>query len=862
MSRSTLRLPSLTALTCTAAWLALPLTALAQAPEAPAEASPAPAADVSQPATAEPSVPAPESPPVATPAAVPDQLSSVPMPAEPLIDEAAFAADLNAELSQQIVSGASRTAETAEQAPVAATVIRAEDLRRYGIRTVAEALSFLSMGTFLLGGQITDNQTVGARGVVADGDSNNHFLVVVDGHPINQGVTDGAALGYGLGIPISMIDSIEVILGPGSVVYGGNAMLGVINIRTKPGRQMQGVGLLGQYAVSPTQTADGKINSFAPDGMSVNHRAEATVGKTFQLGGQDGEFTMGLISGRTTLPTTTIAPQTPFANAPATAPRFGGDVSIPLDTGHGGYGRLKIGNFSADVSYATGQWVWGTPVPQSLAQMPGYFDYKMLRANTAYAFDLGAHLSGFAAFRFMDYVHTGHRIGPAGSCPLAGTAGSRCYVSPSVGGTRESLELQGTYDFLADGRYQLMMGLDGRMGQAGGYSYSADAATGLHFSPEGGYKSTSQVFGAYTQFRGRPAPWVALNLGIRSDWLWDQGSSALIGASNPAGFGPEVKTNNSAVSPRAAVMLFPTDTTTVYASYGRAFRAPSTNELHLVSTGIEPASNLKPEIVDSGELGVKQKYGVHRALASVFVEKRSGLIGFIPTDKPGKQKYSGVGDIENYGFNLAIDGALHGNRFHYGASFTYAHARRTLTPIAMTLSPAAQAAADTAIPQAEAQTRILGAPEWSGNLRLAYDFQGSLPEVAVAAVILGPRLTGFGYSGTILVPPATEGGTPTTQTVFGRAWRSNIDPFRTDTMVEARLNVGGPLPFVPVIRYTLMANYLFGPAFEPVAYGPTPGGSVPTTAVVDGLPRLPQSRGQLFPMTKLTLAATLAVNFD
>lgn len=832
MSRSILR--SFTTLSCGAAFLALPLAALAQTSESSPQATPPPAAEMSRAAP----------------------------PADPMIDEDALAADLNAALSQQIVSGASRTAETAEQAPVAATVIRAEDLRRYGIRTVAEALSFLSMGTFLMGGQITDSQTVGARGVVADGDSNNHFLVVVDGHPINQGITDGAALGYGLGIPISMIDSIEVILGPGSVVYGGNAMLGVINIRSKPGRQMHGVGMVGQYAIAPSQTADGKINNFDPDGMGGSHRAEGTIGKTFQFAGRDGEFTMGLVSGRTTLPRTTLAPQTPFANAPTTAARYGGDVSMALDTGNGGYGRLKIGNFSADASYVSGQWAWGTPAAQNLSQMPGYFDYKMLRSNLAYTFDLGAHLSGIAALRFMDYQHTGHRIGPVGSCPLAGTAGSQCLVSTSAGGTRESIELQGTYDFLADGRYQLMMGLDGRTGDAGGYAYTADAATGMRFAPDGGYKATNQVFGAYTQFRGRPAPWVAVNLGIRGDWLWDQGSSAVLPSSNPAVYGATVKTNNSAVSPRAAVMLFPTDTTTAYASYSRAFRAPSTNELHLVSTLIEPSSNLKPETVDSGELGVKQKLGVHRALASVFVEKRYGLIGFIPTAAPGKQTYSGVGDIDNYGFNLGFDGSLYSNRFHYGASFTYAHARRTLTPVTMTLSPAAKAAADTAIPQSESPTRLLGAPEWSGNIRLAYDFQGRLPEVAVAAVILGPRLTGFGYSSTIVVPPATSGGTPTTQNVFGRVWQSNIDPFRTDPSVEARLNVAGPLPFVPAIRYSLMANYLFTSAFEPVAYGPTPGGKVPTTAVVEGLPRFDQSRGQLFPMTKLTLAAALEVNFD
>ena len=508
-----------------------------------------------------------------------------------------------------------------------------------------------------------------------------------------------------------------------------------------------------------------------------------------------------------------------------------------------------------------GQWAWGTPTPQDLSRQVGRFDYQLLRSNAVYSFDVGAHFSGMVAFRFIDYIHTAHRTGPVGPCPVAGTPGSGCYVSSSAGGDRESLELQGTYDFLADGRYQLMLGLDGRTARVKGYAVTEDAATGLLFAPDGGYQTDTQMFGAYTQFRGRPVPWLAVNAGIRSDWIWDKGSSAVLPSSNPAVYGDKVTTNNSAISPRAAVMLFPTDSTTVFASYSRAFRAPSANELHLVSSSIDASSNLKPETVDSGEVGVKQKFGVHRALASAFVEKRSGLIGFTPSTTPGRNKYSGVGDINNYGFNLGFEGSLDGNRLHYGGSFTYAYARRSIASVTQKLSPAAQAAADAAMAESKTKTELLGAPELSGNLRIAYDFQGQLPEIALAAVILGPRLTGFGYSGVLAIPPASEGAAPTTSTVFGRVWRSNIDPFKTDTMVEMRLNVGGPIPTMPALRYTIMANYLLSPAFEPTAQGPTPGGAIPTTAAVNN-PYFPQSPGQLFPMPRLTLAAALEVTFD
>jgi outer membrane receptor protein involved in Fe transport len=394
-----------------------------------------------------------------------------------------------------------------------------------------------------------------------------------------------------------------------------------------------------------------------------------------------------------------------------------------------------------------------------------------------------------------------------------------------------------------------------------GYAVTKDAATGLRFAADGGYSTDTQVFGAYTQFRGKPANWLAVNAGIRGDWIWDKGSSVILPVTNPSTYGPKASNNNSAISPRAAVMFFPTDSTTLFGSYSRAFRAPSANELYLVSTLIEPSSNLKPETVDSGEIGLKQKFGVHRLLASTFVEKRSGLIGFVPATAPGKQKYSGVGDVNNYGFNLGFEGNLADNRFHYGGSFTYAYARRTIAPVTVNLSPAARAAADAAMPEAKTKTEILGAPEWSGNLRMAYDFQGNLPEIALAAVLLGPRLTGFGYTSAIAVPPASEGAPPTTSTVFGQVWRSNIDPFKTDTMVELRMNVHGIVPYIPALHYSLMADYLFSPAFEPVSQGPRPGGTMPTTAAVNN-PYFTQSQGQLFPVPKLTLAAALEVNFD
>ncbi len=57
--------------------------------------------------------------------------------------------------------------------------------------------------------------------------------VARDGHAINEPLFGTARFDRGAGIPLEMVDHIEVILGPGSVLYGSNAMLGVINVITK-----------------------------------------------------------------------------------------------------------------------------------------------------------------------------------------------------------------------------------------------------------------------------------------------------------------------------------------------------------------------------------------------------------------------------------------------------------------------------------------------------------------------------------------------------------------------------------------------------------------------------------------------------
>src|SRR6185503_17011460 len=108
-----------------------------------------------------------------------------------------------------------------------------------GIHSLDEAINFLSLG------MVTENPlgavAIGARGVLVTQDYGSHVLLLINGHSVNEQWGGTAYFERGAAIPLELVDHIEVILGPGSVLYGSNAMLGVINVVTKRAKDYDGV---------------------------------------------------------------------------------------------------------------------------------------------------------------------------------------------------------------------------------------------------------------------------------------------------------------------------------------------------------------------------------------------------------------------------------------------------------------------------------------------------------------------------------------------------------------------------------------------------------------------------------------------
>lgn len=158
-------------------------------------------------------------------------LCVVSMQAQGQLEEVDFDNISLEELLSLKVTSASKRVEDAFDAPSVITSISAQEISDFGARNIYEVLE-RSASFYGLSSYFFPSNVIGLRGNLPS-HINPNILFLIDGRPFRESVKGGQQVALLTAFPLNVIQKIEIIRGPGSVLYGTNAFVGVVNIITK-----------------------------------------------------------------------------------------------------------------------------------------------------------------------------------------------------------------------------------------------------------------------------------------------------------------------------------------------------------------------------------------------------------------------------------------------------------------------------------------------------------------------------------------------------------------------------------------------------------------------------------------------------
>jgi outer membrane receptor for ferrienterochelin and colicins len=657
-------------------------------------------------------------------------------------------ADLQELLGQSILSTPSKESETDTTAPATATVITADQLRQLGIRSLDEAINYLSLG--MATSTPSHTAEIGARGVLISADYGNHVLLLVDGHALNEPWNGTAYFERGAGIPFELIDHIEVMLGPGSVLYGSQAMLGVIHVVTKRARDFGGVRLILEGDVTAPMHADGSLRGPASSGfvgdLGLGGRLGAGFGRRFRLGAHDAELIVGIDHYSYDGPTWRLRPQPYGIDSVTLEPKNFGSRAPPgvwggeLDEADtlavpAGYARFSLADFRAALRVSAYQ--RSTVFPDEIISSGQDFDDPFNREVDRFAnLELSQRLALSSRLELLargyadlyDYRWFS-RSSAAEDCPeglFDGCVRRLEAASRALGG-----ELRATLHWPVL-RASTLFGMDAKVRDVeDDFDIHSRTVTTMAEVASVGSHRTDGLLAPYVAQSLSPTRWLDLNLGLRLD--------------HDSRFGNKL-------SPRSALGVTPWDGGRLKLIYAEAFRAPSSYELTYRDPNSQTSpTELGPETVRSIETSVEQRFGHHRLLLGVFRSWWTDLIGSSLLDEDELRAAISAGDlapnaseayrrenlarIDNYGLNVAYDSEAVDGRLRFGFNITSATTR-----------------VDSG--DGSGSLPLVVAPRTFGNARASYSFGGGWPTFGAALRFSNRRLSNRAQDGDFARPPS------------------------------------------------------------------------------------------------------------
>jgi len=556
------------------------------------------------------------------------------------------------EMPIETVLGASKYEQQVTRAPSSVSVVTAEDVRRFGYRTLAEILRSMR------GVYVSDDRNysyVGVRGFMRPSDYNTRILLLVDGHRMNENVYGSMHIGYEGAVPVEMIERVELVRGPSSSIYGDSAFFGIVNVITRQARTLEGT----EVAASA-----GSLGTFA---ARVAHAS--TVG-------EDARFGLS-ISGRTSAGQRHL--YYPAYDGVA-SDSDGEDSAGIVSTFH--QGELDVtGSFSwraKDVPTASFFTLFDDGAEKT-TDSRGYLDVKY-----DHEIDSSTRLLGRAYYDYFHYI---------GMYPYAGEGEGfdlDRVVQRDVGaGQWVGTEWQLTHHFA--GGNTVLVGVEYRqdLQQRQRSVYLTDPSV-ESFSGD----QTNKIAAGFVQAEVNVTSQLLVNAGARFDYYFDR-------------FG-------RTINPRVAAIYSPRETTQIKALYGTAFRAASAYEQYYDFGALEQPL-LNPERIRTYELVLDQYFHRNYRLGlSAYRYHVSDLITQV-SDVNGVAYFDNLSRVQATGVELEIE-ARYLSGVQAKVSYAQQKAKDELTDALLTNSPRHLAQASVALPLLDERLLLGAEVQYHGSV--------------------------------------------------------------------------------------------------------------------------------------------------
>lgn len=563
---------------------------------------------------------------------------------------------------------ASRVKEDIRRSASSITVITDEQIRKMGARHLMDVIKTVPGMSYRY--RSDGHYKFDTRGISKNGGQD--ILLMVNSHPLNENYTGGGTWTHDTMI-VDNIKRIEVIRGPGSAMYGANAFSGVVNIITKDAKDIDGVQATAGAGSDDTQQYNllmGKVFNEFEVAFNFNYMTTDGYGPYIEKDAQTGydAYFGSLIPG-----------YQPASNAPGEG--GGGDEKYDVAL------NLKFKGFTLDGKYVDRK---RTPILNALSSIEEnnedtFTDYYI---NLKYERRVLDNLSLYGKI-YYNYNEYAPRVEtPENAAFFKPDPSSPIGLSPflfedgilaefSIENRRTGGEIQMTYDFSESNTL------------VAGFTYENMEQFDVEYSANFLYTPYSGVLIPLPQMTNLTGDDMLITEADREFMafffqdLWDLRDNLrlTLGAryDDYSDFG-------NSFNPRAGIVWEYIPNYDLKVLYGRAFRAPTFQELYMQNNPSQVGNkDLDPEVVDTYEVSTGAQIKSFKGRITGFYSTIKDSIINVQNAE-GLYVFQNADELESKGFELEMSYNF-SDKTYIGMNYTYQHAVNTDTDERLHLRP-------------------------------------------------------------------------------------------------------------------------------------------------------------------------------